>query len=1663
MAAAVIANNVLRDSPFPELAQVFKQLLSRTSNESVTDHILAGLATDALPLRVANVWVSGFADAPSLVKALRYEESVGVRRQAIKRIIRLLRDEAQMAALWDAIGGTAGWLKLFSELSVHDVQSLCHAFGRTSTFDAGREMRQRLMTELTMCLLSEQFPQAKHANPERRSFVKFYTNIVPACTVQFVKAWEANGNLPRAGGRWLDHAHYRYTRGRCLQHLRASKSAPFRFEYFRNVFHELPPEESTKHMSQSMQFSMHVLEYLAEHGELGVSAAQINASIAIPMLRRLARRKAPHHVRGKVLKAIARALAPRVKNGDNLDFSTYGPVRTALYCWNRDSVAHENTLLDILHLAPATQHTISLATFGDMLCWVRDSLRYKLLGLMLAHIRLVSADLENDSQMGALGPWPSNIFTSLPSEKAQDLLQRLIRLRHKELWAGVIFTALQPAHAVSLLDELSRIRPAGNYIYWESMESRHPMFGFSHNQDVAILRLFVSPPSDERLRGWKTVVEERKKEAARARDQSDRAQWARSAIFCSIASGSLQAYEDVLIWARRYNRDPLTVKTLYARGTIKRTVGVRLLSGIPSDLEKSTLDAGSVHEDVAKGNRIMLVLLETAFQGIREPSFQAYDWAAVRELFSEVVKLRIAEADRLQDLLSLSDDQMYEMLWKDTLNTILRAEEQCLLDEHTKLGAQRVNGLLGQTTIPMIQTFTPSKCRFVDELAKGRNELWQKYRRSKDPNVVSLPSPWPQGLGFRDAMSVNVGLDKPGYAGRLPYLEARAEGIVFAKPSDVMTAFPEDNDVRKAIGGHVDDYREALEFYVGAGVDKEGRDQRKRLAWTHAVGPLSEGRGLSADEAVLFWEEIFKKSWAEIPMTRSISVPMPPDPTVPNPDDPNEPTEWNPDPNPDQWKVSPSRELSVTCLDAMLQSNKSDWNSDSVRVLRKPSPTTAAHPSFAAIWEAPYSRSMGTIAPAVREGLVAIGLMLINSKCCPSKRLFARPFPSPEDARFPALFLDEDFLDRDGITPDTGFAILEALGKELPLTPVAELCEAMLSNLGQGENPRRDFEQETLRLLKLLVEGDRPNLALDLVRKVVIDRPDASSWHRHMLTTGLFDRLKSDRARRFIWEIALSMKTKLQEQAQRKVGAEWDPPASPGPVIKVTTVTALAQLLSGARFLTNEEIIDILTSIFANASHPDIRVAIIQSLTSTLQKTRRDTVKAKIIDALEAYAVPVAGSLSERSPLSEDDWQKAESTSEVPEVNDPQSKAPQPVLAAIISAYETLSGDIVSELYHRILLPIFDASAANNRRWTRIFLRNRGLRCDVDSLPLVPPKPQLFAAVTKKATAHRREELFTLWSEAIMTNLDPPSDVAEINTIILNNEALGSSNSGKHWLALWHNPGLAALSYAGPQLHTYLPRPDDNTSLPIPLIQRIVYDQLDLMILRDDERFSEQNHILNHLARPQHKNAAWETTWQENVRPLIRDVLDRIEGLRTEAWQRDPHRHPVALRSTLEMRLWLLTWPGYDDRLREKPDHDGRLETFAAELRDELADLARLCVERARPYHKPFAEVKEAARAVHPQDISLLALRLGTACSQGTAVNLADRLGMEVAEVLLTTGATKPRDRDAEVVAKVGEMIRGWRGSSDEGVRMTALRTGRVMEGRRTGHLKWFWEMGGLL
>lgn len=194
----------------------------------------------------------------------------------------------------------------------------------------------------------------------------------------------------------------------------------------------------------------------------------------------------------------------------------------------------------------------------------------------------------------------------------------------------------------------------------------------------------------------------------------------------------------------------------------------------------------------------------------------------------------------------------------------------------------------------------------------------------------------------------------------------------------------------------------------------------------------------------------------------------------------------------------------------------------------------------------------------------------------------------------------------------------------------------------EGEPKIASLEHMAYGILSLLLSSDRPQLASHLVLRAIIDRPDASSWHRAVLNVGLARKLPARQAQALLSSFANLICLKLEEQA--KLANTPQGGQLPKLIIKVTTVKYLAQILNKADFVAPSFTVDVLSKLLGSISHLDIRVAAVDSLLAMLGQCTEESstpLAHRVLSALET-TIPLVGGMSERCLMREQDWLDAE-------------------------------------------------------------------------------------------------------------------------------------------------------------------------------------------------------------------------------------------------------------------------------------------------------------------------------------------------------------------------------------------------------------------------------------
>lgn len=908
-----------------------------------------------------------------------------------------------------------------------------------------------------------------------------------------------------------------------------------------------------------------------------------------------------------------------------------------------------------------------------------------------------------------------------------------------------------------------------------------------------------------------------------------------------------------------------------------------------------------------------------------------------------------------------------------------------------------------------------------------------------EPAVTTLKPPWPRGLPIQCLMGpVNVAVDSAFT--QTPFLADRAVAVVLTDPAVALVDLTDDKEMRHAIGQFIDSFGDALAIYVMQGTTGYERDSRGHAAWSHAINALSHRR-LSKSEAELFWRNIFEKAIPHVNLPDSETKISKEHPVIPTDIDPREPFEWNP-----AALVNPevkSRELPVTILDCMIAAPRDlQWNTS--HEFRVPKPETQGVVS-APIWSFQRLEHFHKIPKSVQEGMIATALLVESGNIQGPSRILASPFPSEMNIRYPSLFLDHDFLlSRDALSPPADVALSYFI-KMVPSTLLLELTVSALDALSRTSSDSTKLsstERTAYQLLKLLSTSDRPDLASNLIVRTILDRPDASSWHRQLLTKSFIRSLWPGESQDMISFFASSILEILQHQVtssgnQQKAEGST---TSSDRFVKITTVKFLAQILDDADFVPPEFCVEVLSKLLQTASHLDIRVAVLESMLSRLGRCADSSSNAlteRLMSALE-MTIPTLGSLNERKQTQDADWTEAEKTGKLPEVyEDGGMKAFPPMLNVmfnVLTSYGTSSDKLRKGLIRRIVLPTIKKSKDLSARWVEMFTLKHLPAGQSIQTPSFPARPGVLAYIIHNCSGEVPTNILDLYHQFFLTNISPPAGLIQLTNKVNSDIGFRDSNEGQYWLSLYGQGADISTSPIVSILTQPRKSPVVSDGFPISHVQELVFEEAEALHQLSDESFRHWNSFLAPLGPPlaRHRSEQDKKAWSVNCKPVILRIIKRIDALRTSAWLQDPNRQPAVLPPILSLRLWLLDYP----QLHQSSDPAERCAIFA----QQLVSVIRETIDLGLAHHSKLDEIESAASRCLPQDDIRVACYLGNIEPVDSSAQVQEHLlRVELADALLRK-AKLPRNMDDEILQEIKTMLQAWRKCELEDVRMREIR-----------------------
>jgi hypothetical protein len=1640
--AATLDNRFLRTAHPKDVALHLRELAlaNRNNLNAISNQLLAAIASESVPPMIFALWTSACPDDSATVAGMKCSHSIIVRSSAIRNFRRRLRT-AKCAEFWAALGGTDGIVALLASFSVIHVKEFCKAVARCSTSKQATAERQSLVTDLLKALTSS----SGEPPSGTRNLLDQYTKLVHTCTPAFKSEWISQrgySDLDMIKIFELDVAHYQQ---QCLRAVSESGGTlGSDFDMYLPLFRSVPqkPHDGDASVSESMAFSVQVLE-TAQQADVVLKRQSWLDEVVYSLLSRIFRRKSFYESSRKILTLVAYC----VQRSGDVPLKHYASTsekkywRRIVQLWQRDPTIYERLLTPLLraHNVPLelqrSRYNKEKTSIEACLSTTKRGLRYGFLRWTFLNHPGYRADIDDDRQLKddlkvTLSP---DLLFLLPSADALSLLERYN--------ANTTTPMKLKIGALSELDDEPR---------------------------VELLRLYLMNDSDTVFKAAHERALHSKQMAQDSGSQPVRSAWIKASVYFAVASQSLDLLQEIVLWARRFSRDPKTVIELYGSypdggHAFSDNRTLVLLSGVSGRFRNGTT-MDDVTRNVRKGNEIMLDLLQSAIQTQSDPSFKPRQWETITLLFRKAVFARIRRVNALQAQLKLTDEQTFTAVWKDTIDTLIKAETLGLAPDNSSLELKEMDGFLGLTAYghsaynrEVVYEISSASWRFINELAVLRESLWTRHRITEHPAVTTLPPPWPHGLSIQAHWVFGKDKDRWRFASTVDdndesspsFLENRAREVVFMQSEQALSPVPSDDDMQSAIGDFIDDYRLALKLYLSIGATDK-KEERLQAAWSHATEHLSGDR-MSALEHLSYWREHFIHAGA--PESSPILNPVADlDIKLPaSDDDTTDPVEWHP--GPDTHAAAPkTRKLEPLTIDCMVLPFPS-WRRQEPRLLD--SQFDLQPISSSKFWSLKrYDKKGMQMSQETREAFIAAALLLVDGRSQAGSKILGGPFPSADDIRFPALFLDAELLDSKEPTEDDVAAILKRFLPVVPPTLLKNLAERLVGKALQEATPSNVLRRWTTVVLGSLVMSDRPDLATDMIVRVVLGNPGETYWHRVLLHPGVLKRLSPDHARSLMRRLTEGILDRLPRDENNSANAECGEKAAvtPGPftpatsTVKVTTAKMLAQVLKDAAFLGDDFVVNTLVSLFLKATHVHVRAAVVSGLAAALYSSRVDSTRDAITEALATHVVPVAAELNERSPMTEARWELAEELCQPPKVYSDAGLAP--ICSALVdlvrSAPENLRRSL--NLVERILLPLITRSRDNNSRWTSIFLRKYDASELAIGLPRIPAKPKLLQILLESFPSCMPASEFKILSDFIIYTNYPPQRIQDLTEQLETYPQVYKRNDVQHWRYCMAPPASNSVSGTFHGIlkvlqHGQFAPADEATAnnLITPAhLQAHEYRMVNRLLSDYSTNPNAWDQYLDHYKPPLQDDEQLEPRlrWRQHCRPIIQFAISLVAALRTPTWQKDPQREPIVVPDTFALRLRLLTYPS----LYLVFEHGECLDNLASEVREIIEELAT----SKKPYHTQWKLLMSAIKQTAQRHWKPLALRLGMLKNPAMELSLAELLCVDAADELLTAFSEKVKGKGV-LTSEVQKMVQKWRESGDEEVRRKGVRFGKLM------------------
>ena len=1078
---------------------------------------------------------------------------------------------------------------------------------------------------------------------------------------------------------------------------------------------------------------------------------------------------------------------------------------------------------------------------------------------------------------------------------------------------------------------------------------------------------------------------------------------------------------------------------------------------------------------VDRANAILSFQIETAILSMREPGHRWSDYDPARTL-TQVVSARFNAIRSLSKTGIGSDNDLEDILLTNVMPLLLNYESIVHSDGQQHLLLSNPNGPL--SNLSLSQSPRQYELRFLDNLARKRDDIWMKKRIGSDSTVVTLKEGWPRGLPVQCLFpSREWAAAAVRNAEAAPFMAARMKAVVFCDPNVALSTIPESDMV--AIGPFRDSLDFAMRSYIGyIGLEPEAdRESRLLEVWEHYIN--AKWTSTSHVKAFKKWLINFAKSEG---LARAARVLDPPEhPAYPVLDYENisavgpGPVEWDPRPRGSEHATdfvnSAADANGFTLLQCRFHLSE-HFHYQGFKSLTFDAPPAWQNPPTPdrlATWRADRPDiDLQRLPLSTREAMVVSAILFLDATICiGSPRLLSKPFPqNSRQLRYPALYLDYDFLSDASKWSEASNAVsvLHKLVGIVPPTLLHSLACSMLkavAMLSQESTGYASLLSTTMNVITILPICDNPELAVDIGPDVIRQLPEALSWYRHILSPRVIKRLKPEYAETMLKNFGAMVfdaleKQKLNRNAEadakregvKSVGKENSdlaptmPTAPSSSLVKISTIKLLAQLLATSTAAPLGMSLEILRSLFTASRHIDVRRNVVCGVLELLKRSSDMEAQAgnRIYTAFASFS-SAAAAPSERDAVSEDTWLKAEAGGPLPEVD-----SYRPLLEIfLLDAKDLIPQRFHADYVREVVLPLLDESTKQHNRWMRIFLSYVELTPHEASVTDFGPFGDNRVGDYNDSAVNSP---FNKWGPYL------PSEylvrhrtwaLSYIDCLKLENisdkmdqqdKGWRDTNAGEHWLSYFDSQKSSFAKF-------------DSLALRISKFDFMIENGITREQLLQ-EYYTRATIVVGHpfafdgphpsvslapfrsVCLPLRTYRSLEGVWhgwdggdgtqRKHVPQLLVSIIAYIENLRNDEWVQNPHRNPVILPHSLLLETYLLPYPHLDDSAPQ------RYTIFAT----AISDLVSKCA--ASPScASDFVYLKDSMVSVVKSDCISCALVIGRQGGEEQS-----RVEGSLKVQLATTLLDRAGDGEIGKSKEVSEMIKSWKESPSEWLRLLA-------------------------